>query len=52
MKYYFEETTAKKIKEKKRRTIVNTLNRDMKNTRQIYTHFDLPLAQYSSESQE
>ena len=42
MKFYFEQSGAKKFKGRKRTTIVNTLNRDITNTKQIYPQFDLP----------
>ena len=42
MKYYFEHSDAKKYRGRKRTTIVSTINRDIKLTKQIYPHFDLP----------
>ena len=42
MKFYFEQSNAKKFKGRKRTTIVNTLNRDIIKTKQVYPHFDLP----------
>ena len=43
MKYYFEHSNAKKFRGRKRTTIVSTINRDIKATKQIYPQFDLPL---------
>ena len=42
MKFYFEQNQAGKFRGRKRTTIVNTLNRDITNTKLVYPHFDLP----------
>ena len=41
MKFYFERNNAGKFRGRKRTTIVNTLNRDITNTKLVYPHFDL-----------
>ena len=42
MKFFFEKTSGKKFRGRKRTTILTTLNRDMHNTRLKHPQFDLP----------